>query len=265
MKYTTAIAFTLLLTLFPLSGFADDIIPTRHIKVGKTALYSFEIQNRTGGNHTFSIKETGLGNSFKIQIIMTQSTTGSHDLSISSGERKEFTVAVNSLSRTPIGRYYGEIHIVRDDGVTYSKPFSLTVEKPYALKITGYRNQVDVFSGKEFNFNVTVMNSGTALLHKVHLKMDVPPKWIIISEPQILDHLDPGNNAVIKARVIVPSSQASLIQPVSFHIESRETVSPAGKITVKVQKSPQYLVAALAVLFLAIAATIIFFKKKGRR
>ncbi len=261
-------AFTMFLLFFAASAmhlFADKIIPTRHIRAGDNTRYFFEIVNSTAEEHTYSIKTVSPDKSIKIKVESSNNTNDVQNFLISSGKRGEVTVEVSSLPETPVGCYDGELHVKRDDGKSYSISFSLTVENPYILKTTGAPDRIDVFSGKEFSFNVTVINSGAALLHNLIFKIDAPPKWIIMSEPKILDRLDPGNNVVIKTRVIVPPSQASVIQSVPYHIECMETVSSTGTLTVKVQKSPEYLITALAVLVLAIAGTILFFKKKGRR
>lgn len=245
--------------------FADKVIPTRHIRAGENTRYSFEIVNNTKEEHTYSIKTVSPDKSIKIKVEPSNIKNGVENFLLSAGKRGEVTIKVSSLPETPVGCYDGELHVKRDDGKAYSISFSLTVETPYALKTTGAPDKIDVFSGKEFSFNVTVINSGTTILHKVFLKIDAPPKWIIMSEPKILDHLDPGGNIVIKTRIIVPPSQASAFQSVPYHVECMETDSPTGTLTIKVQKSPEYLITAIAVLILAIAGTIIFFKKKGRR
>ncbi|MCA9968310.1 MAG: hypothetical protein KC423_28895, partial [Anaerolineales bacterium] len=77
--------------------------------------------------------------------------------------------------------------------------------------------------------------------------------------------LEPGAETTIHAQVLVPSSQVTGDQTLQLALASDQTTSPASSLTVRVQKSPTFLYAALGLMGLAIAAAIVYFRRKGRR
>ncbi len=144
-------------------------------------------------------------------------------------------------------------------------PITLNVENTYAVKIASQNLNLTAFSGKDFTFDVTAVNSGAAALTNLVLTVETPAKWIVQTTPETVPTLDMGAKTSFHVVVTVPSSQVAADQEIKLVLTSDQTASSVSPLTVRVQNSPTFLFVALTVMGLAIVGVVIYFRRKGRR
>ena len=144
-------------------------------------------------------------------------------------------------------------------------PVTIMVENTYALKIVSQSVNLSTFSGQSFTFDISAVNAGVGSLSNVLLKVDVPAKWIVQTEPQKVSTLEPGADVALHVQVAVPPSQIAIDQPVTLKVVSDQTSSPEGQLLVRVQKNPNYLFVAGGIMALAVAGVFVYFRVNGRR
>ena len=244
-------------------AWADQVSPAQTAQAGSQAVYTLAIHNETGVDHSYQLAVTGLQDTLTATFVQDGPLLES--ITVPANGYGQISLRLDVPVDTPVGHLAGQFVATRDDGVTLANPLALTVENTYALKITGQTSNVNAFSGQEFTFETTAANSGAAVVTNLALKVDAPAKWLVQLNPPLLDSLAPGQSVTIAARVLVPASQVSIDQPLQLSLVSDQATSPASKLAVRVQKSPNYLVASAAVIALAVAGAFIYFRRKGRR
>jgi uncharacterized membrane protein len=254
------------LTLFSFGArptWADEVTLAQTTQAGVMAQYPLEIHNETGTDHTYQLAVTGLPDT--LAATFTQGGPVLDWVTVPANGYGQVTLRIEVPIDTPVGHYAGQFTASRDDGATLAHPLSLNVENTYALKITGQAANANTFSGQEFTFETTAANTGAAPVTNLALKVDVPAKWLVQLDPPRVDSLEPGQTVSIKARVLVPASQVSVDQPLPLSLTSDQATSPTSELMVRVQKSPNYLIASGLVIVLAVAGVFVYFKIKGRR
>jgi uncharacterized membrane protein len=172
---------------------------------------------------------------------------------------------VHTSVATAVGSYPGEFTAIRDDGETVRLPITLIVENTYALQIVSQSVNISTFSGQTFTFNVLANNAGAETVNNVALRVDTPAKWIVQTEPLQVDALEPGGDVGFHVQVVVPPSQVASDQPVTLMVVADEVSSPEGKLIIRVQKSPNYLLAAGGIMAVAVVGVFVYFRANGRR
>lgn len=258
-------AFVAMMLVFSVAvpAWADTLHPALVAQAGTTAELAFDINNETAQQHSYELTATGLPSGVTVQFVQ--------DDSLVTGVDAEPNTAVPVSLRVHVatGAQIGSVELTfvarRDDEVTIEAPFTLDVRSIYALSITGAPKNASAFSGQEFGFDVTVTNGGAASATNLQPVLDMPSKWVMISDPPSIASLDPGGEAVFHLMVTVPASQVAIDQPVSVSVSSDQTLSEAVPVAVRVQSNPVYLPVAGGVVLAALAAVIIYFRRKGRR
>ncbi|MCB0208962.1 MAG: hypothetical protein KDJ52_06520 [Anaerolineae bacterium] len=254
------------LTLFSFGArptWADEVTLTQTAPAGVMAQYPLEIHNETGTDHTYQLTVTGLPDT--LAVTFTQGGPVLDQVTVPANSYGQVTLRIDVPIDTLVGHYAGQFTATRDDGTALAHPLSLNVENTYALKITGQTTNANVFSGQEFTFETTAANTGAAPVTHLALQVDAPTKWLVQLDPPQVDSLEPGQTVSLNARVLVPASQVSIDQPLPLSVTSSETTSPTSELMVRVQKSPDYLIASGVVIALAVGGVFVYFKIKGRR
>lgn len=242
---------------------ADEVTLAQTTQAGVMAQYPLEIHNETTADHTYHLAVTGLPDT--LTATFTQGGPLLDGVTVPANGYGQVTLRIEVPVDTPVGHYAGQFAATRDDGETLVHPLSLNVENTYALKITGQATNANAFSGQEFTFETTAANTGAAPVTNLTLNVDAPAKWLVQLDPPQVDKLEPGQTVSIKARVLVPPSQVSIDQPLSLSLTSDQATSPVSELMVRVQKSPNFLIASGLVIALAVGGVFIYFKLKGRR
>ena len=253
----------LLLLASRLPAQADTIGLSQTVQAGETALFTVALRNETGTSHTYTPTLTGLPDGLAISF--TQGGPVVDAVVIPAQSSDQLVVRVETKRKTPVGSYSGQFTISRDDGETLQIPVDLSVENTYALQIASQALNLSVFSGQEFTFDLTAVNSGTSPVTHVALKTEVPGKWIVQTEPAQADSLAAGASIAFHTRVLVPPSQMAIDQPLKLSVTSDQVSSADGTVIVRVQKSPNFLYGAGLIIALAVAGVFLYFRRQGRR
>lgn len=261
--------FSLLLISLTLFGFgaarvrADEITLAQTVQAGQMAEVPLEIHNDTATEHSYSLALSGLPDA--LTATFTQGGPVLDSVTVPANSYGQVTLRVQVPRETPVGHYAAQFSATRDDGSALTHPVTLNVANTYALQIASQNVNANAFAGQEFTFAATAANTGAAPVTNLSLGVDTPAKWITQIDPPSVDQLAPGAEATFQVRVLVPSSQVTIDQPVPLSLSSDQVSSPESKLLVRVQKSPNYLFAAGGLMLAAVAGVFIYVKRKGRR
>lgn len=247
----------------PTPAWADTVRPAAVAQAGTSTSLTLALANETSAPHSYDLTATGL----PAGMTVTFAQAGPTVANVRVGAHA--TVPVTLQVRVPAGARLGSVDATfvarREDGTLVEAPFTLDVQSTYALKITSASKNVTTFSGQEFTFDVAVVNSGAADATNLKPSLDMPAKWVLMSDPPSISNLGPGKEAVFHLRVTVPASQVAIVQPVKVSVASDQANSPVSPVSVRVQNNPVYLPIAAGVVLIALAALAIYFRRKGRR
>ena len=263
MKRFFLLPFLALLALLPLVVRADEITLSQTVQASQTAVYQLELHNETGTVHDYALALTGLPDS--LTVTFSQGGPLLSTVTIQPNAYGVVQIQVAVPAETAVALYTAHFTATRDDGETLAQPLTLNVENTYAVQIASQSLNVSAFSGQEFGFDVTAVNSGAAPLTHLALTVDAPSKWIVQTNPVTLPSLEPGAETTFHATVLVPASQVSIDQELKLALTSDQTTSPESSLLVRVQKSPTFIYIALGLMALAITAVVIYIWRKGRR
>ncbi len=242
---------------------ADSLTQAQNVQAGQTALFTVELRNETSASHSYTPTLAGLP--ADLGISFTQNGPLVEKVDIPPQTAAQIVIRVETKSDTSVGTYSGLFTATRDDGLMLQMPLALMVENKYALQITNQSLNLAAFSGQEFTFDLTAVNSGAVAVSHVALQTEVPSKWIVQTDPVAVDSLAPGASVTFHARVLVPPSQVAIDQPLALTVRSDQVSSEDAKVVVRVQKSPNFLYGAGALTILVAAGVFVYFRRKGRR
>lgn len=265
MKRIAFSLFTLLMlaALAPLAAQADEIVLAQTVQASQTAVYQIALHNETAVAHTYTLALNGLPAT--LTVTFNQGGAALTQVEVAANEYGLVEVRVAVPAETAVAPYPAQFTATRDDGQTLSQPLTLNVENIYAVQIASQTLNVSAFSGQTFGFEVTAVNSGAATLSNLALQVEAPAKWVVQTTPPVIPALEPGAEITLQAQVFVPASQVASDQTLQLTLTSDQTSSPASSLVVRVQNSPTFLYAALVLMGLALAAAIVYFRRKGRR
>jgi uncharacterized membrane protein len=242
---------------------ADTVRPAAIAQAGTTATLAMALVNETSAPHSYELTATGLPTGMTV----TFSQSGPVVTSVKVGPQASTPVTLRVQVPADARLGSADIKFVarRDDGTSVEAPFTLDVESTYALKITSASRNVSTFSGQDFALDVAVVNNGAADATNLKPSLDMPPKWVLVSDPPAIPNLGPGKEAVFHLKVTVPASQVAIDQPVKVSVGSDQVSSPSSPVSVRVQNNPVYLPIAGGVVLIALVALVVYFRRKGRR
>lgn len=260
--------FLSLLILFVLLGgvslvHADETALAQTVQASQTAVYQIEVRNETSAAHDYALSLSGLPDG--LTTTFTQGGPVISQVTVPASAYGLVTMRVDVPAETAVGHYTAQFNATRDDGEQLALPVSLNVENVYAVKIVSQNLNLTAFSGKEFAFDVTAVNSGALAVNNLMLGIDTPAKWIVQTVPQTIPTLEAGAETSFHVAITVPSSQVATDQKISLALHSDQAASPDSPLTVRVQNSPTFLYVALTIMGLAIAGAVVYFRRQGRR
>ncbi|PKQ16968.1 MAG: hypothetical protein CVT67_02140 [Actinobacteria bacterium HGW-Actinobacteria-7] len=263
IRSAVAVAAVMLSLSLAVPAWADSVRPAITVQAGSSASLTFQLTNDTSVEHSYELTTTGLPGRATATFAETGPVVTA--IKVGAGKTAQVNMRVQVLPEAALA--ISEVTFVtrRDDGAVVRTPFGLEVQSTYALRITSASKSVSTFSGQDFKLDMVVANAGAAAVTNVLPKLEMPPKWVLVSDPQFVPNLDPGKEAVFHLTITVPASQVAIDQPVSVGVAGDQTASPASPVTVRVQNNPVYLPVAGGVVIIALGAVVIYFRRKGRR
>lgn len=242
---------------------ADTIALEQTIQAGSAAQIALKLSNDTSMSHDYAFTITGFPPGVTVGFIQNGTITDSVSLAANSATTLQLRLVI--APETAVGQYVGQISADRDDGSSLIMPLVLNVENTYALQIVSQTLNATTFSGQEFTFNVTGLNSGAAVVTNATLQFDLPARWIVQVEPKLSAQVEPGTQVEYTVRITVPATQAALDQSLTFAWVSDQVTSADASLNVRVQDNPNFLPIATGVGVLAILGVFFYFRKQGRR
>lgn len=260
--------YYLLLLLFGLFGVislarADEMALALTVKASQTATYHIEVHNETAVTHDYALALSGLPDG--LTTTFTQGGPLLNQVAIPANEYGSVTMQVDVPAATAVGHYTAQFTAVRDDNEQMTLLVTLNVENIYAVKIVSQNLNLSAFSGQDFTFDVTAVNSGAAAVTNLALAIDKPAKWIVQTIPATVPTLAAGAETSFHVVVTVPASQVAVDQEIKLALSSDQTASPDTPLTVRVQNSPTFIYVALIIMGMAIVGAVIYFRRQGRR
>lgn len=273
MKQTKAItmlilvsAIILLTLLSPFASLAQaeqSISADTLVLAGGEASFRMLVKNDDNKPHKFLLSCINLQNDFS--PIFLQDNKAVASIEIKAMVSSIILLKISIPQSAKAGSDAFAVIIKRDDGKTYTLPLSYTVNRDYSLEITNRIDGLNVINGQSLSFDVAVSNTGSRQLDNVGLKLDLPYKWLVQSITPEKAALKANENRVFKVRISVPSSQVSGNSNVKASAIAGEVSSPQVSIPVTVQSNPVMIYWAVGLLIIVSTATILFFRKHGRR
>lgn len=256
----TAIALTIALAV---PAWADTISPAMVAQAGTTASFPVEITNQTSSVHAYTLRVEGLPKG--TGCVFTANGAAVTSLTVEPGTGAPVVVHASVPAVAQLGTFEATFVARRDDGTEVKMPFAIDVESTFALKIASVSGSVSTFSGRDFSLDVTVRNAGASAVDNLAPAVDMPPKWVLLTDPSVLPSLAPGAEATFHLTVTVPASQVAIEQPVKVSVKSDQVTSPASDVKVRVQSNPVFLPFTIGLLVVALIGVVVYFRLKGRR
>lgn len=256
------VALMLVLTM-AVPAWADTAMTQVVAQAGTTTSLDLLLTNDTAVAHSYELTATGLPSGLSAQFAQAGPSVSSVQVGAHGSTSVTLKMTVPPDAR--LGRCDVTFVARRDDQATAEERFVLDVESAYALKITSSSKNVSAFSGQNFTFDVSVLNSGSKAVTGVAPTLEMPSKWVLSTDPAAVARLEPGAEAVFHLTVAVPASQVAIDQPVSVSVASDQATSPSSGVAVRVQSNPSYMPVAAGVVVAALAGVAFYFRRKGRR
>jgi uncharacterized membrane protein len=241
----------------------SPIYLSREAAVGDRVNYTFLIKNNDQTEHNYSLKILNLQKEYISSLDYNSSTEAHFSLAARSSKKIDLEIKIPESSKA--GDISFQAVLKKEEGITKYVPLNIKINKNYQLKIADYPRDLNLISGGNQKFSVTVGNMGSETLKNVKLKFELPKKWLIENiEPKQMD-LKAGEKGSFNVNIFVPSSQAAANKKASVtaYNQHSQTKVMIGPITVK--KSSNYFLVILALLIIMIIGTIYYFRKFGRR
>lgn len=263
-EFMSWFVFAATLLMLPLSSaWADGIVPAQSTESGRAAMYSLSVLNPTDSAQTYHLSTSGLPDLFTTSFRTPTGTT--NEVTVPPNGYEQIAMQVDVPLGTPVRSYMFRLEAADGDGRTFTQDLFLDVRNTYSMHTVPDTVGGSVFSGQEFGFSATVLNTGAAPITGVKLQVEAPTKWVVLVEPGTVPVLKVGDSAAFSIRVLVPASQGPGPASLLVGSVSDQTVEPKETTTVQVQKKPGYLVASAVIVVVAGMGMIFYFRRKGRR
>lgn len=273
MKYTRLMTLLLFLLIilslsFPAAAQSTEsdnkaVAVDNMIASGGETSFRILIKNDDTQLHKYTLSYGVLPKEFQADFSLNGKVIG--QLEVKTGESTVATLNVKASELASAGTTVIGIEAGRDDGRKYFLTVSVTVNHDYSLMITNRMKGLNVISGQDLSFDVSVLNNGSKKLDNIMLSLDLPYKWIQQgTNPERLS-LKPGENGLYKVKISVPLSQVSGNNKMKVSAVSGDTTSSKVEIPVTVQNNPSYLIWIIGIIAVAGLGTLLYFRKHGRR
>ena len=251
------------------SGAAAQTFATSPIYLSKEAAggqqvdYTFLIKNNDQREHNYSFQILNLQKEYISSL--DYKSFSETNFSLTAGNSKKIDLKLKIPENSKADHLSFRAVLKKEGNITKSLPLNIKINKDYQLTIADYPRDLNLISGENKSFSVTVGNIGTETLKNIKLKFELPKKWLIENiKPKQMD-LKAGEKGSFNVDIFVPSSQAAANKEISViaYNQHSQTKILIGSITVK--KNPNYFLVILILLIIMIMGTIYYFRRFGRR
>jgi uncharacterized membrane protein len=274
MKYLRFMILVLfivgLISVFPFSGLAKStgsdsktLAVDNMVSANGDASYRLLIRNDDLRPHKYTLSYGLLPK--KLQVNFNMDGRAIKELELKAQQNIIVGLNIKMPAQSSAGTTVIDIESKRDDGRVYALPVSVTVNRDYSLLITNQIKGLNVITGQDLSFDVSVLNNGKKNLNNIKLSVDFPYKWILQGVNPSKLSLKPGENGLYIVKVSIPPSQVSGNNIIKASAVSDSITSPKVEIPVSVQNNPNYLFWVIGLIALTGAGTLLYFRKHGRR
>ncbi|MCJ7688418.1 MAG: NEW3 domain-containing protein [Clostridiaceae bacterium] len=188
-------------------------------------------------------------------------------LILKSGENEVINLKIKVPQTAKAGSNNFSVEVKRDDGKISTMPLSITINNEYSLSIVNSVSGLSVINGQNLTFDVTVSNTGNKKLDNIGLKLDMPAKWMVKSTTPKTLVLKPNENGTFKVQIMVPSSQVTGNSNINLVATTTTGKINSTNVTIPVivQSNPNFIYWIIGLIIISCIATVIYFRKHGRR
>lgn len=265
-RYLLVLAFIVCLNLswgISIAYASNILLSSRGGFPGQRVEFGLLLTNDEQKTHSYSLQAKGLPEHYGTEFYLDKKVVSNVELRPQQKENIALQVSIPD-SASPNNYEFAAV-IVRDDGFKTALPLSLTVDDSYLLKIAGATSNLTVLSGKDANFQVSLINNGQKELNKIQPVLELPYKWQVSVNPKQVDRLKPGETADFNVKVLVPATQDASNQKIIVSGKADKASTQLLTIPAQVQKSANYLFIPVIAVAVVMVAAAITYKKRGRR
>ena len=230
---------------------------------GSEIITRITVENKDIKLHYFNLQALELPEGFKAYFLLEGKLAETIELKPSDKRLIELRIEAPMKVLKDSGTF--RIKLLREDGIESFMPMSFTVNRDFALEITNGIKKLDVMNGKSISFDIAITNTGNKELKNLGLKVDLPYQWSLENVTPDKLTLKPGENGLFKLNVSVPSSQTSGNFTIKIKSSNEEVASSEISIPIKVTASTGYAFWVIGLVLVVGAATVLYFRKHGRR
>jgi uncharacterized repeat protein (TIGR01451 family) len=231
---------------------------------GAAISFSLTLHNDTATEQTFSLSVPDAPSGWTVTATPPEAQATS--FKVAAGDTSSVSVSATSPDTTPAGQYVftvvasggGNVGAQAQLGVELSGNESVSVSSP-----TGVVNTT-ANAGSPTNYQIQVVNNGSAPLTNVSLTGTPPTGWKITFTPSTIASLDPNGTADVTA-AIQPSNDAVAGDYIVTLAASSGTANDSIQVRTTVQTSAFGGYIGLALIAAAIVGLLLVFRQFGRR
>jgi uncharacterized membrane protein len=260
------IIIALILCLVPVNAFASANLPfsSDYLAVPNgQSVIRILIENSDSTPHSYKLLLDNLPEGFK--SIFTADGVALEELNVPAASEKIIELHVDVPPEPTQGNYKLIFSGTREDGQKTTMPISITINNNFAVKIASQIKTLQTLNGKDINFDIAVLNTGNKELKDLSLTTSLPYKWTIESIAPEKVSIAPGKSAVYKVNIFIPPTQAAINTEIKIKATNQEAQSQEVSIPVTVTANTDYAWLIIVFVVIAAVATIIYFRKHGRR
>lgn len=225
--------------------------------------YRISVQNTDINSHKYALSYEILPSDFKAEFLHENKVT--KEIEVKAKETTVILFEVDVPMSVKAGTKMIKVNVKRDDGYTEAIPLSVTINSDYSLGIINQVKGLNVINGQSTSFDIEVKNTGSKILNNISLKLELPYKWILQGvNPEKLQ-LRPGESGLFKVRISIPTSENSGNKSIKLYSISDSISSSKTEIVITVQNNPNYFYFIVGFIIIVAIATLLYFRKNGRR
>lgn len=230
---------------------------------GKESVISLAVANNNGKTHQYKLTAQSLPVGFTAWFTHAGIQTDLLELKPYENCILECHISAPAAIQPDLAAF--QINLAAEDGSTVAMPVSITVNRDYALEISGGVKNLEMMSGQSMSIDIAVINTGSKELKSLVVKDELPYKWLIESTTPEIITLAPGGQSMFKLDIAVPPGQASGNFSVKMIVLNSDATSNEIVIPVTVKASVGFAWWIAGLVTAVVVTTVLYFRKKGRR
>ena len=225
--------------------------------------FNLTLRNDTPQQLVFGLQASGPGGWEVVVQPSGQARAASVTVDARSTQRLELTAT--PAPRTAAGSYPIAVEAIAGEHRATAE-LAVEVTGSVVMRLTAPEERLNTTAnaGGTRDFQVLVVNEGTAALSDVTLSGRGPSEWEIVFEPEAIEQLAPGDTASATAR-ITPSGNAVAGDYVVTLSGRTEGADESVEVRVTVETPPVWGIVGVALIVATMGGMVLIFRRYGRR